>query len=1177
MLEVRLLGQFDIRLDGEPVEIRSRPAQSLFAYLISNPGVDHRREKLAGFFWPESNEINARNNLRQALWRIRKVLRDGGLVGEDLIQADSIHITFNPDTETWLDVSVLEADVSEGAPVESLQEAVSLYEGEFLPGFYEDWVLLTRERLQAIFEHKMQQLLELFIKEARWHDVLEWGERWVSLGQSPELAFRALMIAHGGLGDTSGVASIYQRCVETLMKEMEVEPSEDTKQAYELLSAGEKLHRLHPEGWGEELVTTPLAPSEFAIPAFLEAELPSLEKAPPVFVARERELERLDRFMQESLDGRGKVAFIIGEAGSGKTALMDAFAKRAQSADTDLVVTMGDCDALTGIGDPYLPFREALALLLGDLEPRWAGGSISRDQAQRLWANAPHAFQVLIKEAPDLVDGFLSTETLLSRLRAFSGGSNEWVSSMEALLERKRSKAVRQTFVQKDLFRQYSQLYLALAQRTPILLLLDDLQWADPGSIGLLAHLGRSLEGSRILVLGAFRPSEITPGAEGQRHPLAKVAGEFKRTFGSNRIELGVSDDDETFHFVEAFLDSEPNNLDQDFREALFRHTNGNPLFTVELLRSMEARGDIVKDDGGRWVESAALDWESLPPRIEGVIEERIGRLGEEAQEVLTVASVEGEEFTAEVVAQVMGIESREVIALLSSELDKHHRLVFAQGTRRVGKGRISLYRFRHILFEKHIYSQLDDVERAQFHEDIGIALEGIYAERLGETSVQLARHFAAAGITEKAIHYLTIAGERAKRLSANEEAISHLSRAIALLQELPSTAEVAQEELALQVSLGVPLIATKGYAAPEVERTFARARDLSLLVLDPPKVFPVMYGLRTYYLARAEHSTAKEIAEQLYALAENEEDPALMLEASEAVGSTLFYIGDLVQAQEYLKQGFELYDPEVHHAHAFLYGQDPGVACLSYLALTELTLGYFVQSEEKSRQAIALARKQAHPFSLALSLTFAALFHAVRREAYLAREFATEAIAISTKHSFPVWLAAGTILHGWAMTDSGEIEDGLARMRQGLEGWRATGSTVGRPHFLAVMAEALGDAGKVEEGQRLIDEALRTVGESGERVNEAELCRIEAELLWRSGGSMEQVETLLLEALDFSREQAAKIVELRATMSLCRLWREMGRHEEARELLHEVYSWFEEGMGTVDLMQARGLLETGD
>ena len=237
MLEVKLLGQFEVRRDGEPVTLPSRPAQSLLAYLVLNAGTAHRRERLAGLFWPDSSEADARSSLRHALWRIRKAIETGQPSDSRYLIADAISVAFDARSDYWLDVATLQREVQERS-ADALIEIVSHYRGELLPGVYDEWASLERERLQAVFEQKMQQLLERLGAEQRWREVLDWGECWIALGSSPEPAYRALMVAHSELGDRSRMAAVYQRCVESLRNDLGVEPSQQTRTLYERLAGG---------------------------------------------------------------------------------------------------------------------------------------------------------------------------------------------------------------------------------------------------------------------------------------------------------------------------------------------------------------------------------------------------------------------------------------------------------------------------------------------------------------------------------------------------------------------------------------------------------------------------------------------------------------------------------------------------------------------------------------------------------------------------------------------------------------------------------------------------------------------------------------------------------------------------------------------------------------------------
>ncbi len=496
----------------------------------------------------------------------------------------------------------------------------------------------------------------------------------------------------------------------------------------------------------------------------------------PVFVSRQRELKQLYQSLKAALEGQHRVVFVIGEAGRGKTALLNAFARRAQRLCPTLVVANGNCNAFTDLGDPYLPFREILQLLTGDISTRAQAGTLRLEQARRLWNIYPHTVQALAQTAPDLLDTFIPAQNLFARMAAYAPEEQEAWEHLQSLLSSQVRKSGEKNLQQSALFEAYMRLLQSLASVTPLLLILDDLQWADLGSTNLLFSLGKRLQGQRIMILGAYRPAEVAMGLEGKPHPLVRVVHELQRDMGDIVIDLTQAEGRE---FINALLDSEPNRLGASFRETLYLQTGGHPLFTVELLGGMQERGDLVKDEDNYWTEQASLDWNALPARVEGAIGERIGRLGQPLQELLQIASFEGEEFTAEVVAQVLNRDEREVVRQLSGELDKKHRLVRATEIKRVGKRRLSHYRFRHILIQRYLYYTLDEVERVYYHEAIGNALEAIYGEQAPAIAPQLARHFLSAETPEKAIVHLQRAAEQALRSAALAEAARYYQLAL--------------------------------------------------------------------------------------------------------------------------------------------------------------------------------------------------------------------------------------------------------------------------------------------------------------------------------------------------------------------------------------------------------------
>jgi ABC-type oligopeptide transport system substrate-binding subunit/DNA-binding SARP family transcriptional activator len=790
-IHLRLLGPVQVERDGEPVGgFRSRKALALLGYLVAQGG-PIPRERLADLFWEDKTESQGRTNLSWVLRRISSRL-------PDCLQADRHTVQFHRPGNYWLDVHAFEELEARG-DLASLAEAVALYRGEFLEGVtpegcaeFELWVVGERERWRQRVASVLWELAARYTGRGEYEAGLRYTRELLVLEPWREEAHREMMRLLAWSGQRGAALAQYETCCRVLRDELGVEPAAETVRLYERIRDGELAAP----------TSAPVQLPDFSVPlpGFLEGDGEPVEE--PVFVAREAELARLEGFLEEALAGEGRVAFVTGEAGQGKTALIQAFVRRAQAAHTELVVAGGNGNAHTGVGDPYLPFREMLGLLTGDVEARWAAGAMGKEQAQRLWGMLPLTVQALVEVGPGLIDTFVLGAPLLARaavLEAMVPGRVGWLPRLRELVEHRGVVSGSPTSQQSDFFEQVTQVLRALARERPLVVILDDLQWADGGSVGLLFHLGRRIEGSRILVVGAYRPAEMALGrpdssvsgavleAGRERHPLVSIVNEFKRLFGDIEVDL---DRVQGRRFVDGFLNAEPNRLGESFRQALYQRTMGHPLSTIELLRGMQERGNLIQDQEGYWVKGASLDWETLPTRTEAVVAERIDRLPVVLQEMLRVASVEGETFTAEVVARVQGADAREMVGRLSRELAREHRLVQVQGLQRLGMGRLSRYRFRHSLFQRYLYDGLDPVERAYLHEAVGEALEVLYGEaeaaeeEVASITPQLAWHFQEAGIAGKAVGYLHQAGDRARGLYALQEAIDYYQRAREVLKE---------------------------------------------------------------------------------------------------------------------------------------------------------------------------------------------------------------------------------------------------------------------------------------------------------------------------------------------------------------------------------------------------------
>ena len=778
-LALCLLGSFQVTVDEQPiVAFESDKARALLAYLAVESGRPHSREKLAGLLWPESTEALARASLSHALTNLRHALGDCD-AERPILLASRQAVQFNPEGDAVVDVIAF-VDLSglgdpSRAGLTGLEQAAALYRGRFLEGFslpdsseFEEWLLLEQEHLHRLAMEALAHLAAAYEERDELDRALAFAWRQLELDPWWESAHRQVMRLLARSGQREAALAQYQACCRLLAEELAAEPSPETVQVYEQIRDGQLPARPAPR---PEIEEPPLP-----LPGFVTGRAPPAA-ARPVFVARDSELARLEGWLASALDGHGQVAFVVGGPGRGKTVLLHEFARRALDAHPDLLLAMGTCNAYSGVGDPYLPFRGVLAMLTGDAEGPWAAGTLGADQARRMWDALPEVVPVLARRGSGLVGTLLPGRELLARARAAAPAKAEWLPPLQRLADPRTNPPG--GLEQSHLFEQYANVLIELSAQHPVLLVLDDLQWIDLASTGLLFHLGRRVKRGRILLTGAYRPHEVALGRDGQRHPLEPVLAELRARFGDAWLDLTAADEADGRTFVDRFVDSEPNALDERFRGTLFGRTRGHPLFTVELLRAMQQRGDLARDEAGRWATGERLEWGTLPARAEAAIAERIARLPEELCQVLAVASVEGEEFTAQAVALVQGLDELRLLRTLRGELAGRHRLVRELGERTVDGRSLSRYRFAHFLFQQHLYQGLGEGERRLLHRRVGEALEELYAGHVEEVAVQLARHFA--GDPERERRYARLAGERAAAQFANEEAVRYLSRALEL------------------------------------------------------------------------------------------------------------------------------------------------------------------------------------------------------------------------------------------------------------------------------------------------------------------------------------------------------------------------------------------------------------
>jgi adenylate cyclase len=879
-------------------------------------------------------------------------------------------------------------------------------------------------------------------------------------------------------------------------------------------------------------------------------------------VAREEELARLARWLDEAVAGRGGVYLVRGEAGAGKSSLVTEFADRAYARYPELVTAAGVCDAQTGVGDAFLPFREILETLTGDVDGKLARGRISQGNAGRLRKIAGVATEAVLEVGPDLIEAVVPGVSLLASAGMFLAGRSPLTEKLKRRLEGGRDVPAQVT--QDQIFEQYLRVLERLSEKAPMLLVIDDLHWADTASIGLLFRLGRRLANNRVLVLGMYRGSDVALGRGGERHPLEQVLNELKRYHGDVEIDLDPAATGRGREFVDAFLDQEPNRLGEDFRAALLEHTRGHPLFTVELMRSLQESGHLHRDQAGHWVVDPGLDLSTMPSRVEGVIEERLGRLGEDLRRALTIAAVEGEDFTAEVVSKVLPEEVRRLVLSLSETLQKQHRLVQAVGLERLGRTRLSRYRFSHVMMQDYLLRHLDEVEAAYLHEDVARALEELYAEALDSVVVRLAHHYEAAGVADRALRYLTMAGDRARQSFAPVEAIGHYRRALpwadtdeeripvllSLIDQYQMAGDLAGRIEALeQLEALVPA----GDGRPERAETVLRRARLEL-------------DRGHYPDARA---AATEAAEQFAAL----DDPGGQADALATLANVEYHTGNYAGAREAAARAHEL---------AEVVGRTDLLArSMNALGIVADLTGDRVAARSWFERALETNRRSGRLNLVASSLSnlgvlrfraheLAEAAAAFRESAELARQVGDRSMEATARSNL-----------GMVLRTVGQIADARRMLEEALALHRELDNPYAITRTLGLLGTVLTDLGEYEGARRAQTEALELDREVGDRQDEGfrhdALGQLEVHL-----GRYDEAQAAWSTALGIAGELGDRDLELSSLRGLGEVELSRGRPEQAIEQLRRARTVAEElsdtgGLASTELLLGHAHLTLGD
>ncbi len=749
-------------------------------------------------------------------------------------------------------------------------------------------------------------------------------------------------------------------------------------------------------------------------------------------VGREEELGLLQRRWAQAKDGAGQVVLLSGEAGIGKSRLVQGLKEQVTAEGATRVEFR--CSPYHQNSALY-PIIDHLRRLLQFAREDTPIAKLAKLQHVLARYHFPQA----------------DTAPLLAALLSLPHPEGYLPLTASPQKRKEKTQAALVAWLVEE------------AERQPVYNAWEDVHWADPSTLEVLTLLLEQIPTTQMLTVLTFRPEFASPW--GNRSHVSQLT---LSRLGRSQVEA----------MVERVAGEQ--SLPREVVQQIVSKTDGVPLFVEELTKT------VVEAVGAQ--HAAPVRTLGIPATLQDALMARLDRLGP-AKEIAQLGATLGREFSYELLHAVANRDEGSLQQGLRQLVEVE--LVYQRGLAPQVH-----YLFKHALIQDTAYQSLLKSRRQQLHQQIAQALADRFPETIETQPELLAHHYTEAGLKEQAIPYWQKAGQRAAQRSANVEAISHLTKGLELLKTLPDTTERAQQELPLRLALSVSLRDTKGYAAPEVEQTCRRALELCRQLGETPQLFPVLFGLAAFHVVRGDFQTTYELGKQLLRLAQSVQDPALLVPAQDALGQTLYFLGDFVSAREHLEQGMTVYNFHKHHSLAALYGMDPGENCLCFIAYVLWKLGYPDRALKIIQETLTLAQQFFHPFNLAFVLNSVAAVHEFRREVQAVQKWAEEVVTLSNERGFVLLLALGTIFQGWALTEQGQGEEGIAQIREGITAHRASGAVMGRSYYLALLAEACGKVGRLEEGLNALAEGLTCVEKTGERRWEAELYRLKGELL---------------------------------------------------------------------------------
>ena len=896
-----------------------------------------------------------------------------------------------------------------------------------------------------------------------------------------------------------------------------------------ILEMLQKDSRLRP-GAGEVLYRLGLAHDASVATALSAVSVSQRSaRASRAVVGRDLEMDALLHEYERADKGKGRLVALSAEAGVGKTTILEAFLRLLEDRGEVARVGRGRCSERLAGAEAYLPVLE----VLDSLQRSEKHGSLSR----LLRALAPSWYVQITPLAEN--------DSSAARLAA-----DVAVGSQERLK------------------REISALLEEVTRMHPVILCFDDVHWADPSTTDLIGYLARRIDTMRLLIITTYRPSEIAQ----TKHPFLSLKLDLVSHGNCRAISPGPLDEAALGRYLALqFVDHA---FPRGFSALIHQRTEGHPLFVVDLLRDLRRR-QVLRQQDGKWIIADGLSSveRAIPESVRSLVQRKIDALDDADRRLLGAASVQGLDFDSAIVAGVLDREQDEVEDCLE-RLEREHALIRFVDEHETRNRELTLrYRFAHHIYHNALDSSLRATRRATLSRAIAQRLITRLGGQPCDCAADIALLLESARDNVRAAEYWNQAAQAAARLYAHDETERLALRGLSLLEDEPDSVQKAAAELSLQMTYGLCMKTSRGYAVPEVGYAYARARELCRRLDDPPRVVPVLIGLGAHHIVSGEITTARDVALEMLDLFNRLGDPNLQMIGQWNLGASLFHLGELEVAHDHLATGLELYQPGFHKPRVWETGIDPGIFCRCELARTFTMRGFPDQGLQMVRHAVTEARALEHPQPLAFALLFSTIIHLARREPAEVCRVYDELAALCRTHGIAQEMQWGAPLRGRALIELGQIDRGMDELRAGMESQVITRSALLRPYYLVLVAGGWLRARRLDEAQAALTDSRQVAETTGQHAYDAEHRRLQAEV-FLARGDHQATERTYLESLEIAKAHGARWYILRSSRGYASFLLGVGRAKEAGDVL-SVCDSITEGRDTYDFVYADALRRT--